>query len=47
MYARVDIVYDNKGEISLGEIELIEPELWFRNKPKSAQLLALEIAKNL
>ena len=47
MYARVDIVYDNKGEISLVEIELIEPELWFRNKPKSAQLLALEIAKNL
>ena len=25
LYARVDIVYDNKGEISLGELELIEP----------------------
>ena len=46
IYARVDIVYDNKDKPSLSELELIEPELWFRNYPKSAELLAKEI-KNL
>ena len=45
LYARVDIFYDNNNELSLGELELIEPELWFRNKPKSAKLLAEEINK--
>ena len=43
-YARVDIVYDNKNEISLVELELIEPELWFRNNAKSAKLLAKKIS---
>jgi len=43
IYARVDIVYDNKNKLSLGELELIEPELWFRNYPKAANLLAKEI----
>lgn len=46
IYARVDIVYDNKNKPSLSELELIEPELWFRNYPKSATFLAEEI-KNL
>ena len=45
IYARVDIVYDNKDKPSLSELELIEPELWFRNYPKSAELLAKEIKK--
>lgn len=43
IYARVDIVYDNKNKPSLSELELIEPELWFRNNPNSAGLLAQEI----
>ena len=43
LYARVDIVYDNNNIISLSELELIEPELWFRNNPISANLLAEEI----
>ena len=43
IYARVDIVYDNNSTPSLSELELIEPELWFRNKPESAALLAQEI----
>ena len=47
LYARVDIVYDNEGQISLGELELIEPELWFRNNPKSAKLLASKIYEDL
>ena len=45
VYARVDIVYDNNNKISIGELELIEPELWFRNNPNSAKLLAEEINK--
>ena len=47
IYARVDIVYDNKNKISLSELELIEPELWFRNNPESAKLLAEKIKKLL
>ena len=43
IYSRVDIVYDNNNKPSLSELELIEPELWFRNNPKSAALLADEI----
>ena len=43
LYARVDIVYDNNNTISLSELELIEPELWFRNNPNSANLLAQEV----
>ena len=43
IYARVDIVYDNNNLPSLSELELIEPELWFRNCPKSAEKLAKEI----
>ena len=45
IYARVDIVYDNNNKPSLSELELIEPELWFRNYHKSAELLAKEIKK--
>jgi glutathione synthase/RimK-type ligase-like ATP-grasp enzyme len=43
IYARVDIVYDNNNELSLSELELIEPELWFRNNPISANILAEEV----
>ena len=43
IYARVDIVYDNDNKLSLSELELIEPELWFRNHPESAEKLSEEI----
>ena len=43
IYARIDIVYDNNNKPSLSELELIEPELWFRNNPTSANLLAEQI----
>jgi len=43
LYARVDIVYDNNDKPCLSELELIEPELWFRNNSESAQILAEEI----
>jgi len=45
MYARVDIVYDNNDKPSLSELELIEPELWFRFFPEAAEKLAEEINK--
>lgn len=43
-YARVDYFWDNNMQLALGELELIEPELWFRNYPKSAQIFAETIA---
>ena len=47
MYARVDLIYDNNNKISLSELELIEPELWFRNNKSSAKLLAKSIKNKL
>ncbi len=44
-YARVDIFEDNEGNITLSELELIEPELWFRLYPKAAVQLASYIKK--
>ncbi|MFK7783395.1 RimK family alpha-L-glutamate ligase [Psychroserpens sp.] len=40
IYARVDIFEDNEGITALSELELIEPELWFRHQPEAAKLLA-------
>ncbi len=47
LYARVDIFYDNNNELALGELELIEPELWFRNYPEAATKLAEAVYKYL
>ncbi len=47
IYARVDIVYDNKNKLALSELELIEPELWFRNNPKAATLLSETIFNSI
>ena len=44
-YARVDLMWNDDGLLVLGELELIEPELWFRKNPKSADALALAIKK--
>lgn len=35
-YSRVDIIWDNNNKLCLSEIELIEPELWFRKKENAA-----------
>lgn len=40
VYARVDIFYDNNHTLALGELELIEPELWFRLMPSATDVLA-------
>jgi glutathione synthase/RimK-type ligase-like ATP-grasp enzyme len=45
LYARVDIIFDNINKPVISELELIEPELWFRFKEESAYKLA-EIVKD-
>ena len=45
MYARVDVIIDNNNKLAISELELIEPELWFRNHPDATTNLAKEIKK--
>ncbi|MFT7276199.1 MAG: glutathione synthase/RimK-type ligase-like ATP-grasp enzyme [Cyclobacteriaceae bacterium] len=45
LYARVDLVWDQNDDLAVSELELIEPELFFRNRPEAAVLLAQAIAK--
>lgn len=42
-YARIDLIWDNDNNLCLSELELIEPELWFRNENNAAKKLTLEI----
>lgn len=46
-YSRVDVITDNSGNPAISELELIEPELWFRLKPVSGKLLGEEVIKRL
>ncbi len=43
IYARVDIVNDNNGKPAVSELELVEPEMWFRKNHLAAEKLASEI----
>lgn len=43
VYARVDLVRDASGHWVLGEMELIEPELWLREKKGAAEAFAQAI----
>lgn len=43
IYARVDVIWDNNNDLAVGEVELIEPELWFRMNERSADMLAAAI----
>lgn len=45
IYARVDIFRDNEDKWAVSELELIEPELWFRYNPEAAVQLANALAK--
>ena len=47
LYCRVDIMRDNTGELILMELEMIEPELWFRNCPEAAMRLAEAVKRSL
>ena len=42
---QVDIVWDESKEVYLSELELFEPELWFREHSKSADMLAEAVKK--
>lgn len=45
IYGRVDIVWDATGKPMLSEIELLDPEIWIRKSPKTAEILAEAIVK--
>ncbi len=47
IYARVDVFLDNQNKLALAELELIEPELWFRNHPEAADELAKGIKQRI
>ena len=47
VYARVDLVQSQKGDMLLGELELIEPELWLRKNPAAADAFADAIMKRI
>ena len=44
IYARVDVMRDNNGKLTLGELEVFEPALWLRKYPPAADLLAQKIS---
>lgn len=45
LYARVDIFWDNQDDLCLAELEMIEPEMWFRNDESAAPKFA-SVLKN-
>ncbi|MGX1930024.1 ATP-grasp domain-containing protein [Flagellimonas sp. 2504JD4-2] len=47
IYARVDIFRDNNGNLALAELEIFEPELWFRRYPEAANFFAESIKEKL
>lgn len=47
LYARVDIIRDNQEELAIMELELIEPELWFRRNPDAGIPFAKAIYNTL
>jgi hypothetical protein len=47
LYARVDLVRGLDGRPALIELELIEPDLFFREMPEAAGRLANAIATTL
>lgn len=44
VYARVDVMWDNQNNLCISELELIEPELWFRKDKQSASSMANAVA---
>ena len=40
IYGRVDVAWDNEGNLALVELEIIEPELWFRKSEESPKMFA-------
>lgn len=47
LYARVDLIRDKENQPCISELELIEPELWFRRHPEAALQMAQLIASEV
>ncbi|UKN02224.1 hypothetical protein K6119_01665 [Paracrocinitomix mangrovi] len=47
LYARIDVIWDNNGQLAVSELEMIEPELWFRKNPDAAVKMAFAINERL
>jgi glutathione synthase/RimK-type ligase-like ATP-grasp enzyme len=47
VYARVDVILDNQNNLSVSELELIEPELWFRKHLPAAEAFTEAILKKI
>lgn len=47
LYGRVDMIRDNEGALAVMELELVEPELWFRLHPPAADALAEALGRHL
>lgn len=47
LYGRADIFKDNLGNWALAELEIFEPELWFRFCPEAAQVMAKQLKETL
>jgi glutathione synthase/RimK-type ligase-like ATP-grasp enzyme len=45
LYARVDVMWDTLDRACVSELEIIEPELWFRRHPAAAYILAEKIVE--
>ncbi len=43
VYARIDVMWDNQMQLCLSELELIEPELWFRRAEGAADKMACAV----
>jgi glutathione synthase/RimK-type ligase-like ATP-grasp enzyme len=47
VYGRVDIIWDATGKCYVSEMEFLDPEIWLRNAPETAHILAEGIAKRI
>ncbi len=47
LYGRADMFKDNSGNWALAELEIFEPELWFRFYPEAAEVMAKKIKDTL
>ena len=47
LYARVDLVWENDNQLAVSELEIFEPEMWFRFQPSAAQTLAAALGPYL
>lgn len=45
IYGRVDVVWDLNDQLAVAELEIVEPELWFRRCPQAARDLAAIVSR--